>query len=472
MVLADRYRLDRLLGQGGMGQVWAAWDLRLARPVAVKLLAVGAADEAVARFRREARTEAHLHHPHIVEVYDFGAQGGRSYLVMQLVGGRTLADELRSRGPRPTRWVAEKAAQIADGLAEAHRLGIVHRDIKPSNILLDETGSVKIADFGIARSLDGDTATQVTRAGTVTGTSAYMPPEAARGDVLSPAADIYSLGCTLHQLLAGRPPFVAEHPLGLLHQHVECLPPPLRAVRPGVSEALEAFVLRMLAKDPQARPTAVEVRDWFAGGSWQAAAYAASAAPASSGARSGTRDFAPAGPVPDRPHSRLPAAAGAPAAVAAVAAAVFALAWPVADGSSPPPSAGARSAPTAASQHAAPGPRTAPARSSYVPERDSVPVSDRRTPASAPRGPATTAGGGRTPTTAPPANGRQPARGASPSTSGTPVGPPTTTAWTTQAPSSPPSSAQSAPTPTTNPPTTPDTGGHGEPTEQEPPPHH
>ncbi|WP_225845918.1 serine/threonine-protein kinase [Streptomyces sp. HPF1205] len=490
MVLADRYRLDRLLGQGGTGEVWAAWDLRLARPVAVKMPAARAADDAEARFRREARTEAHLHHPHIVEVYDFGVQDGRSYLVMQLAGDRTLADELKAYGPRPAHWVADKAAQIADGLAEAHRLGIVHRDIKPSNILLDGAGSVKIADFGIARGLGGDTVTEVTVTGMVTGTSAYMSPEAARGNVLGPAADVYSLGCTLYQLLAGRPPFLAEHPLGMLHQHVERLPPPLRAVRPGVPEALEAFVAGMLAKDPRDRPTALEVRDWFRDGAWRAGAPTRLAFP---GPASGTRAFAPAGhafapgPVPATApvpvHGRraaLPAAAGAGAGVAAVAVAVLALAWPIGEAHSSPQPSDVRPAPqAAASQHVTtPGPRIAPTRHAFVPGVNSQPVNDWQTSPPTPRGTDGAADVRHTPATPGPRNDKQPVGAPSPATGSTPGDLATTAPQPSPAAPSPTDSPQPTATPTDTPSTTvspsatTDAGGDGAAAGRKKPPQH
>lgn len=316
MELAERYRLDRLLGRGGMGDVWAGWDTRLGRPVAVKMLAGSAGDEAAARFRREARTAAHIDHPHVVGVHDFGVADDGPYMVMELVAGHSLADELRQYGPRPPARVAAVAAQIADGLAAAHRQGVVHRDIKPSNVLLAGDGSVKIADFGIARDAGGETAADTTRTGMVTGTTLYMSPEAALGSELGPAGDVYSLGCALYELLVGRPPFTAEHPLAVLRQHVECAPAPPRRLRPEVPAALDAFLLRMLAKQPAARPTAEEVKDWFAAGAWR-----------------DTVTLPAEEPTPAR--RTVPALAGATTAVVAVAAAVFALAAPLADGNSP-----------------------------------------------------------------------------------------------------------------------------------------
>ncbi|WP_176735691.1 serine/threonine-protein kinase, partial [Actinacidiphila rubida] len=152
MILADRYRLDAPLGRGAMGEVWRAWDLRLSRPVAVKMLAAAASDgdAAAARFRHEARTAARLNHPRVVGVYDFGTENGRSFLVMEWVCGRTLAQELRDEGPLALARIAEIGAQTAAGLAAAHLHGVVHRDVKPANLLAGEGGAVKIADFGIA----------------------------------------------------------------------------------------------------------------------------------------------------------------------------------------------------------------------------------------------------------------------------------------------------------------------------------
>lgn len=463
VMLADRYRLDRVVGRGGTGEVWAAWDLRLARSVAVKLASARASEEAVARFRREARTEAHLHHRHIVEIYDFGTQDGRSYLVMELVEGPTLAEVVKGREPRPASWVAGVGAQIADGLAEAHRLGVVHRDIKPSNILLDGGANVKIADFGIAQSAGQETTTRITRPGTVTGTSAYMAPEAARGQPLTAAADVYSLGCTLYQFLAGRPPFVGEHPLAVLCQQVECVAPPLREFRPGVPEEVEAFVLRMLAKDPRARPTAPEVRDWCAAAARQNAEPAVPAAPAAvhaPGVRPepdpGDRGPAPVTvPVPVRAHRRGPVAAGATAAVAVISVAVMALAWPASDGHTPPPPSGSHStshATTDAHHRATPDPGSHPSSRTSVPGQETLPVSDRQpSPPGAPR----TTGPVDTSVIAPrrTSGGSEPAAPASSPTPDAPDPSPTTAPPTT-----PPSSAttEPGPTATTTPPTSTD----------------
>ncbi|WP_344961349.1 serine/threonine-protein kinase, partial [Streptomyces thioluteus] len=269
MLVAERYRLGELLGRGGMGEVWRGQDEVLGRQVAVKLLlGDDGEDSAAQRFRLEAQTAARLNHPQVVGVYDFGSWEGRFYLVMELVDGPSLAQQLAARGPLSPAGVADIAAQSAAGLAAAHRQGVVHRDIKPGNLMLDRTGTVKIGDFGIARFVD-ETSAQLTRAGQIVGTSTYLAPERALGRVAGPASDVYALGCVLYHLLVGQPPFWAESPTSLLYLHVDSPPVPPRQHRADVPYALEAYLLGMLAKEPEARPTAQEVADWFASSSWR-----------------------------------------------------------------------------------------------------------------------------------------------------------------------------------------------------------
>ncbi|MFF7024212.1 serine/threonine protein kinase [Streptomyces klenkii] len=269
MLVADRYRLAELLGRGGMGEVWQAQDEVLGRQVAVKLLLGDDGDESAAsRFRLEAQTAARLNHPQVVAVYDFGSWDGRFYLVMELVRGPSLAQELSARGPLAPRRVARIAAQSAAGLAAAHRQGVVHRDIKPGNLMLDADDTLKIGDFGIARFVD-ETSAALTRVGQIVGTSTYLAPERALGKVAGPASDVYALGCVLYQLLAGQPPFWADSPTALLYLHVDTPPVPPRQHRADLPPAFEAFLLRMLAKKPEDRPTAQEAADWFAGPSWE-----------------------------------------------------------------------------------------------------------------------------------------------------------------------------------------------------------
>ncbi|WP_235490275.1 serine/threonine-protein kinase [Streptomyces roseoverticillatus] len=254
-----------------MGEVWQAQDEVLGRQVAVKLLLGDDGDESAAsRFRLEAQTAARLNHPQVVAVYDFGSWEGRFYLVMELVRGPSLAQELSARGPLAPRRAARIAAQSAAGLAAAHRQGVVHRDIKPGNLMVDADDTLKIGDFGIARFVD-ETSAALTRVGQIVGTSTYLAPERALGKVAGPASDVYALGCVLYQLLAGQPPFWADSPTALLYLHVDTPPVPPRQHRADLPPAFEAYLLRMLAKKPEDRPTAQEVADWFAGPSWEEA---------------------------------------------------------------------------------------------------------------------------------------------------------------------------------------------------------
>ncbi|MFI8944724.1 protein kinase [Streptomyces syringium] len=268
MLVADRYRLGDLLGRGGMGEVWRAHDEVLGRQVAVKLLLGDDGDESsAARFRMEAQTAARLNHPQVVAVYDFGAWEGRFYLVMELVQGPSLAD-LSARGAFAPERVADIAAQAASGLAAAHRQGVVHRDVKPGNLMLDADGTLKIGDFGIARFVD-ETSAALTRAGQIVGTSTYLAPERALGRMAGPGSDVYALGCVLYQLLVGQPPFWADSPTALLYLHVDAEPVPPRQHGVDMPYAFEAYLLRMLAKEPEDRPSAEEAADWFAGDSWR-----------------------------------------------------------------------------------------------------------------------------------------------------------------------------------------------------------
>ncbi|MEU5788511.1 protein kinase [Micromonospora purpureochromogenes] len=301
-VLDGRYQSEELLGSGGMGEVWRGRDLRLDRPVAIKVLSVAGLEEPMAaeRFDREARAAARLTHPHIVGVYDFGTEGDDSYLVMELVEGRTVSALIHD-GPLPVEQAVSIAAQACDGIAAAHAAGVVHRDVKPGNLIVTPSGTVKICDFGIARL--SATAGQNTLTGPATklGTSSYMAPEQALGRPVDPRTDLYSLGCTLYAMLAGAPPFSGD-PLSVLHQHVNDPPAPLRDRRRDVPVALDALMSELLAKDPAARPTnAREVRDRLA------ALMASPDALPAAGAPLGSRTVAQAG----APSPSAPGAAGA-----------------------------------------------------------------------------------------------------------------------------------------------------------------
>ncbi|MGW7684259.1 serine/threonine-protein kinase [Kribbella sp. NPDC054772] len=258
MLLAGRYRTKEILGHGGMGEVYHGYDELLGRPVAVKLLRPDLRDPfATARFQREARVAAVVKHPHVVAVYDFGHSNGEYYLVMELVEGRSVTHELALHGPLETQRAVAIVREAASGLAAAHRHEIVHRDIKPDNLLIDLDGSVKVADFGIARS-PGTSSLTTTSSGTILGTSYYLAPERALGHSATPASDVYALGCVLYQLLVGRPPFEGDNPTAILYQHVE-VEPALPADLPApVGDLLRS----LLAKDPDDRPTATELAAW------------------------------------------------------------------------------------------------------------------------------------------------------------------------------------------------------------------
>ncbi|WP_240805881.1 serine/threonine-protein kinase [Streptomyces sp. BPSDS2] len=252
-----------------MGEVWRATDEVLGRAVAVKLLLGDQADaSSTARFRLEAQTAARLSHPHLVAVFDFGAWEDRFFLVMELVEGQSLGDLLNAQERVHPEQVALIAGQAAAGLAAAHRQGIVHRDIKPGNLMLDADGSVKIGDFGIAQFVD-DPSTALTTAGHIVGTSLYLAPERALGRTADSASDMYSLGCVVYQLLLGQPPFKSDTATATLYQHVDTPPVPLRQHGVDISAAFDSYLLGLLAKKPEERPTAQQVSDWFRTDAWR-----------------------------------------------------------------------------------------------------------------------------------------------------------------------------------------------------------
>jgi serine/threonine-protein kinase len=235
-----------------MAVVFRGWDHRVQRPVAIKMLRqLERADRcSVSRFQREAHAVAMLNHPNVVRAYDFFEDCGCSYLVMELVDGINLKQWLRRHGPLPQLQAVEIAEQVCAALATAHAHGFIHRDIKPQNILLDATGIIKVADFGIVHITRGHT---ITSDGTVLGTADYIAPEQARGDELAPATDVYSLGVVLYEMLTGRVPFTGPTPMAVASQHAtEPIPPPSR-VLPSISPYVEAVVLRALHKQPARR---------------------------------------------------------------------------------------------------------------------------------------------------------------------------------------------------------------------------
>ncbi|MFI8422296.1 serine/threonine-protein kinase [Streptomyces sp. NPDC085479] len=252
-----------------MGEVWQATDEVLGRAVAVKLMLAQSTDPSGAdRFRLEAQTAARLSHPHVVGVFDFGTWDGKLFLVMELVEGDSLASSPSHPLVLPAERVAVVAAHAAAGLAAAHRQGVVHRDIKPGNLLMDAEGTVKLADFGIARFVD-DPSAGLTTTGQIVGTGLYLAPERALGKPASPASDVYSLGCVLYQLLTGHPPFRADTATALLYQHIDSAPTPPSRLGVVLTPAFEAYLLSLLAKQPEQRPPAQAIADWFGSGAWR-----------------------------------------------------------------------------------------------------------------------------------------------------------------------------------------------------------
>jgi eukaryotic-like serine/threonine-protein kinase len=248
-----RYRLERELGRGGMATVHLARDGELDRPVAIKILAghLSGDEDFRERFVREARMAAGLSHPNVVQVFDAGEDEGRPFIVMEYVPGVTLADELRRVGKLAPAAAVDLAVQVCAGLEHAHEAGLVHRDVKPGNLLLREDGVLKITDFGIARALE---ATQLTQDGSVLGTAAYLSPEQAVGERVTAATDIYGLGVVLYELLTGRTPFVIESLADLVGKHRDAAVTPVRELEADVPEALEAAVMKCLARNPDYRP--------------------------------------------------------------------------------------------------------------------------------------------------------------------------------------------------------------------------
>ena len=251
-VIADRYELAEMIGRGSMAEVWRALDRRLEVPVAVKLLDPTVSGIAAAeRFAREARATAQIVHPNVVTVLDVGQDGRRRFLVMELLSGRSLADELAARGPLPVAETCALLTQAAAGLDAAHRAGVVHRDIRPANLHLTANGTLKVVDFGLAHL--ASEATRLTSAGAFVGNAAYLAPERIGGAGGGVAGDLYALGCVAYELLCGRPPFTGSPP-DLVDQHLHRTPDPLRGHRPDIPVELERLILALLAKDPARRP--------------------------------------------------------------------------------------------------------------------------------------------------------------------------------------------------------------------------
>jgi len=260
--IAGRYRVDAELGRGGMGVVYRAAQLPLERPVAVKVLRRELTDQprARARFEREARVASAFDHPAAVTIHDYGEHAGGAFLVMELIEGDTLAARI-GRAPMAAADAIELATQLADVLSAAHGIGLVHRDLKPENVIVDE-GRARVLDFGLAFLRADGPAGRMTRDGVVVGTPAYLSPEQARGEAVGPPTDVYALGCILHEMLTGQPPFGGAE-MDVLTKQMFAPPPPLGAIDP-VPAALDALRRAMLDKAADRRPGAAEARDRLA----------------------------------------------------------------------------------------------------------------------------------------------------------------------------------------------------------------
>ena len=266
-VLAGRYRVDELIGQGGMAKVYRGYDLTLGRDVAIKILDADLARDTAfrTRFRLEAQAASRMSHPSIVRVYDAGdsasdpSSDDPPYIVMELVQGRLLK-QIIAEGPVPL----DDAVRYVDGILEAldysHRAGVVHRDIKPGNVMVLPSGKVKVMDFGIARAVS-DSSSTVAQTTQIIGTAAYFSPEQAKGEPVDARADLYSTGVVLYELLTGRQPFRGDSPVAVAYQHVSETPVPPTELNEQVPGALDPIVLRALAKDPYQRyPDAAHFR--------------------------------------------------------------------------------------------------------------------------------------------------------------------------------------------------------------------
>ena len=254
-VLAQRYRVQRLLGKGGMGAVYLADDEVLGELVALKVISSAfAVDEQamIARFRREAAAARKVSSPSVIRIHDLGeARPGLLYLSMEYFAGRTLTEMIAQRGIVPIKDVQDILQQVCNGLEAAHQAGVIHRDLKPSNVLVGERGTVKLIDFGLATTGFGD---GLTATGAILGTPHYMAPEQVRGKAVDARTDIYALGALAYHLVTGRPPFSGDNPIAIGFAHLSEAPAPPRQLRKDCSASLEAAILAALAKNPDERP--------------------------------------------------------------------------------------------------------------------------------------------------------------------------------------------------------------------------
>ncbi|MCV7281501.1 serine/threonine protein kinase [Mycolicibacterium flavescens] len=252
IVLDGRYRVDTMIATGGMSAVYRGLDLRLDRPVAVKIMDSRYAGDTqfLTRFQREARAVARLAHPGVVAVFDQGIDGQHPFLVMELVEGGTLRELLRERGPMPPHAAAAVLGPVLGGLSAAHRAGLVHRDIKPENVLISDAGDVKIADFGLVRAVAD---AKITSTSVILGTAAYLSPEQVSTGDAGPGSDVYGVGIMTYELLTGRTPFTGDTALTVAYQRMDNDVPPPSSVITGVPPQFDELVLRATDRDPARR---------------------------------------------------------------------------------------------------------------------------------------------------------------------------------------------------------------------------
>ncbi len=258
--IVGNYKITEKIGEGGMGAVYKGVDMMLEREVAIKALKpeLGSQPAVVERFRSEAVTLAKLNHPNIATLYNFFRQGDHFFMVLEFVRGGTLDRILHARGAMPCEHAITMFSQVLEGIDHAHRFGVVHRDIKPGNVMITDTGTLKVMDFGIARVLG---TSRMTKAGSLIGTVEYMSPEQVRGQETDARSDIYSLGMLLYEMLTGRVPFSSDSEFELMKSQVEAIPPPPRDFAPHIPNSIENAILKSLAKRPEDRfQTAGEFR--------------------------------------------------------------------------------------------------------------------------------------------------------------------------------------------------------------------
>src|SRR5438132_442809 len=252
-IIEGKYRIERLLGKGGMGQVFLAHDLTLEREVAIKVLPPDVAqdDQVVRRFQQEAKTAAKLDHPNIIPIYRVESEGGLNYFVMKYISGTSLEDLLEKKEPLPVPEIQRILWEAAGALGHAHQRGVVHRDVKPANIMFDHDGRVMLTDFGISKALQA--ATGFTATGMIIGTPHYMAPEQGKGAPVDGRADQYSLGIVGYRMLTAELPFGGDSVHTIIYKHIYEEPPLASAKRPGIPGALTAAISRALSKDPDLR---------------------------------------------------------------------------------------------------------------------------------------------------------------------------------------------------------------------------